>query len=152
MKIFNKKKLLILFSTVIISGMVNAQETKSPFEKYDPNQRLNAPVVTGKNNPNQSTRLSQEQEMQVRDLIFQELSLKEEAVNMQKLSGVLDYDDSEVLFLGQNEVLKGTAKKQYIIFDSSTNLFRYVSTEDFKKVVTYQERISEEGEEDNGSN
>lgn len=151
MKIFNKKKLIILFSSLIISNMVSAQETKSPFEKYDPNQKLNQPQVTGSNILNQNG-LTQEQEMQVRDLIFQELSLKNEALDMQKESGLLSYDDSEILYLGKNETLKGTAKKKYIIFNSSTNLFKYVEVENYKKVVTYQERMSTEGEENNEIN
>ena len=70
-----------------------------------------------------------------------------------KESGLIEYDDSEVLYLGQNEVLKGTAKNQYIIFNSSTNLFKYLDTEKYKKVVTYEERMEQSNMEgDNAVN
>ena len=72
---------------------------------------------------------------------------------MKKESGLIEYDDSEVLYLGQNEVLKGTAKNQYIIFNSSTNLFKYLDTEKYKKVVTYEERMEQSNMEgDNAVN
>ena len=149
MKIFSKTKLLILCSTLLITNILSAQD-KSPFEKYDPNQQMKTqPQAGGFNNSG----LSQEQEMQVRDLIFQELSLKEQAMDLKKESGLIEYDDSEVLYLGQNEVLKGTAKNQYIIFNSSTNLFKYLDTEKYKKVVTYEERMEQSNMEgDNAVN
>ncbi len=149
MKIFSKNKLLILFSTLLLVNIASAQE-RSPFEKYDPNERnQNLPQFGNQNN----LELSQEQEMQVRELIFQELSLKEQAMDLKKESGLVEYDDTEVLYLGQNEHLKGTAKNKYIIFNSSTNLFKYLDTEKYKKVVTYQERMELEGKmEDNNEN
>lgn len=138
MKIFKKNKLLVIIPIILMTNFLNAQD-KSPFEKYDPNKENKVQQLGVINN---SSGLSQEQEMQVRDLIFQELSLKNESMDFKKESGLIEYDDSEILYLGKSEVLKGIAKKQYIILNSSTNLFRYIETEKYKKVVTFEERMA----------
>ena len=141
MSIFNKKNFLVISSVFLITNILSAQD-KSPFEKYDPNEQMK--VSTQNGNSFNSSGLSQEQEMQVRDLIFQELSLKEQAMDLKKEAGLIDYDDSETLYLGQNEELKGVARNQYIIFNSSTNLFKYLDTNKYKKVVTYEERMAQQ--------
>jgi hypothetical protein len=128
---------LILGGLFIVSSIHAQQAQKSPFEKYDPNAR----IKQGGNNKaiTNSLILSPEQEMQVRDMIYQEILNQEKMRDTKKEAGLLEFDEDEILYLGENESLRGSAQDKYIIFNTSTNMYRYVDMEKYKKVVSQED-------------
>ena len=130
-------KIIALSSVLIFSqSTLASQQPLSPFDKYDPNKKMktqngSAVVHQGMLNP--------ESEMQIRDLIFQEFQARERQHQQDKDSGLSPLDDHEVLYLGPNESLRGTIDEQYLIFNTTTNMFRYADMTKYKKVVSSEE-------------
>lgn len=131
------KVLVAITGTLLFSASLYAQQAnKSPFDKVDPNQRLKQ---KGEQVIGNSLTLSPQQEIQVRDLISQELLQQQEMRDVKKEAGLIDFDENEILYLGANESLRGSAEGKYIIFNTSTNMYRYVDMEKYKKVVSFAE-------------
>lgn len=136
-KAFFKKSTLFI-ALIFSSSLIAADQPTSPFQKYDPNKVLKE----NQNNPQGAMlngMLSPDQEIQIRDLIFQEFKMREEQVQQKKDSGLLPLDDEEILFLGPAESLRGTVKGQYLIYNTTTKMFRYVDKDKYKKVVSSEE-------------
>lgn len=131
------KILTLLVGSLFIITNIQAQQTnKSPFEKYDPNARIKQGTAAVIGN---SITLSPEQEMQVRDMIFQEILNQEKMRDTKKEAGLLEFDEDEILYLGSNESLRGSAQGKYIVFNTSTNMYRYVEMNKYKKVVSQED-------------
>ena len=130
-------KIIALSSVIFLSqSFLASQQPLSPFDKYDPNkknknQQKGSPVNQGM--------LSQESEMQIRDLIFQEFQMRDSQLQRDKDSGIAPLDEHEVLYLGPNESLRGTVEAHYLIYNKTTNMFRYENMDQYKKVVTSEE-------------
>jgi hypothetical protein len=112
-----------------------ASEAASPFEKYDPNKKQ----VKSDGIPINNGMLSPENEMQIRDLIYQEFQMRNQQHEKDKEAGIAPLDDNEILYLGPNESLRGSIGKQYLIYNTTTNMFREEDMNKYKKVVTSQE-------------
>jgi hypothetical protein len=128
------KKSAILISLVLSSSFLAANQPTSPFEKYDPNKKImdNKGTATEM----QNGMLSPDQEMQIRDMIMQEFQMKDGMIKQKKESGLMALDNDEILYLGNAESLKGTVEGKYLIFNTTTNMFRYVDMGKYKKVVS----------------
>ncbi len=132
------KKSTVLSVLVLSGSLLAANQPSSPFEKYDPNKvlRENKGNVQGIMS---NGMLSPDQEMQIRDMIFQEFKMRDTNIQEKKDSGKIPLSDDEVLFLGPAETLKGTINGKYMIFNSTTKMFKYVEMEKYKKVVSSEE-------------
>lgn len=128
-KTMTRKITLIIFSLILTqSYLANNSE---PFNKYDPNKGI---ANNSKNNNNSD--FSKEE---MRMMIMEEFQMRDMQNEEAKNSGRMALDDDEVLYLGPQEFLKGTLDGEYLIFNKTTNMFKFKKISDYKKVVTYAE-------------